>query len=244
MHITDSVATAARLDMIAAFTALGQYSCTHDFGGVVTDLVGMVLVPGVYCSTQFLISGALVLDGTSQPAGVWIFKSGSSIVLTGGQVSVIGAGPCSVWWRAVSSVTIGTYSTMVGNVLASTSITILTGATLNGRALANTATVTMDTNTVITPVSCSATSAAPPTPSPLPVASSTSTVGGAQNSPTLGAAAEFSVLAGASGCCHSSCVTVSTESGSCMSNVVCIVLRSVLVEVARLSGNWAGVLQD
>jgi LPXTG-motif cell wall-anchored protein len=52
-----------------------------------------------------------------------------------------------VWWREVSSATLGTNTSLTGNVLALTSISLQTGASLNGRALAQTGAMTLDTNT-------------------------------------------------------------------------------------------------
>jgi len=57
-----------------------------------------------------------------------------------------GKGP-NVYWQVGSSATIGTYSTFVGNIIATASITMTTGATTTGRLFALNGAVTMDTNT-------------------------------------------------------------------------------------------------
>jgi hypothetical protein len=49
----------------------------------------------------------------------------------------------------VSSATFDANSTLVGNILASTSITLAAGAQLNGRAFARTAAVTLSSNNII-----------------------------------------------------------------------------------------------
>ena len=125
----------------AAFGALDQ-SCTTTYAGT-QDLVGLNLVPGVYCAGAFSLSGTLTLSGS----GVWIFKSAATLI-TSGTANVVGGSSCDVWWRVVSSATLGTNTSLVGNILASTSISLQTGASLNGRALAQTGAVTLDSNTI------------------------------------------------------------------------------------------------
>jgi type VI secretion system secreted protein VgrG len=67
--------------------------------------------------------------------------------LTAGSDDEILGSPCNVWWKVVSSATIGSGTTFIGNIMALTSISLGTGATLNGRALAQTGAVTLDNNT-------------------------------------------------------------------------------------------------
>lgn len=130
----------------AAFGTLDQ-GCNTTYPGT-KDLVGENLVAGVYCAGAFALSGTLTLSGT----GVWIFKSAATLI-TSGTANVVGGNACDVWWRAVSSATLGTNTQLTGNILALTSISLQTGAVLNGRALAQTGAVTLDTNT-ITGASC------------------------------------------------------------------------------------------
>ena len=116
------------------------------FGAGVVDLVGANLVPGVYCADAFTLSGTLTLSGS----GVWVFKSAATLI-TSGTANVVGGDPCNVWWRVVSSATLGTNTSLIGNILALTSIGLDTGATLYGRALAQNAAVTLDRNTISGP---------------------------------------------------------------------------------------------
>lgn len=130
----------------AAFIALDQ-PCDTTYPGT-KDLVGEDLVAGVYCAGAFELSGTLTLNGT----GVWIFKSASTLI-TSGTANVVGGDPCDVWWRDVSSATLGTNTSFTGNILSSTSISMQTGAALDGRAFAQTGAVTLDEN-VITGEEC------------------------------------------------------------------------------------------
>jgi len=126
----------------AAFGYIDQ-GCDVTYPGAFKDLVGLNLVPGVYCADAFELSGTLTLSGS----GVWIFKSASTLI-TSGEAVVVGGDPCSVWWRVVSSATLGTNTVFTGNILSLTSISLETGASLDGRALAQTGAVTLDANTI------------------------------------------------------------------------------------------------
>jgi len=153
--------TTAQADNTAAFGALiagGNAVCDTDYGAVVQDLVGLSLVPGVYCAGAFTLTGTLTLSGV----GVWIFRSADTLI-TSGTANVVGGDSCNVWWRVPSSATLGTNTQLTGNILALTSISLQNGATLNGRALAQTGAVTLAANTVTGPV-CQA--APPPTAVP------------------------------------------------------------------------------
>ncbi len=130
----------------AAFISLDQ-PCDTTYPGT-KDLVAENLVAGVYCAGAFTLSGTLTLNGT----GVWIFKSASTLI-TSGTANVVGGNPCNVWWRDVSSATLGTNTSLTGNILSSTSVSLQTGAALNGRALAQTGAVTLDAN-IITGAAC------------------------------------------------------------------------------------------
>ena len=138
-NAADSLAT--QTDDTAAFGYIDQ-GCDTTYSGT-KDLVASNLVAGVYCAGAFTLSGTLTLNGT----GVWIFKSASTLI-TSGTANVVGGDPCSVWWRQVSSAVLGTNTSLVGNILSSTSISLQTGASLNGRAMAQTGAVTLDNNTI------------------------------------------------------------------------------------------------
>jgi hypothetical protein len=107
-HINDASAIAAQADISTAvtgvWTTLNQ-TCTASYADG-TDLTGISpLVPGVYCSAgSFLLTKNLTLTGTS---GVWIFKTGSTLITSPGS-SVTGGDPCNVWWRIGSAATLGT----------------------------------------------------------------------------------------------------------------------------------------
>ncbi|MBU4465853.1 MAG: DUF3494 domain-containing protein, partial [Actinobacteria bacterium] len=68
------------------------------------------------------------------------------------------ASACNVFWQVSSSATIDTgVLGFVGTVMADDSITARTGSRITGRLLARTGAVTLDTNTLVRPTSCSTT---------------------------------------------------------------------------------------
>lgn len=153
--------TAAKNDLVTAYDGLAgganaDANCdpAYQFGTGNKDLSGASLVPGVYCADTFTLTGTLTLSGS----GVWVFRSAATLI-TSGTANIVGGDPCNVWWQVPSSATLGTSTSLKGNILALTSITMDTSATLNGRALARNGGVTLDHNT-ITNAACTAATAA------------------------------------------------------------------------------------
>jgi hypothetical protein len=149
LHPQDAIAVAAHADLLVAFDSLAAFACEHDLTG--QELGGQTLAPGVYCfDTTAGITGELTLDAGGDADGVWIFQLGTALTTaTGSAVTMAGSGnPCNVFWRIGSSATLGTTSSMQGNVLASASITLTSGSSLVGRAMAVNAAVTSDDNAV------------------------------------------------------------------------------------------------
>jgi hypothetical protein len=165
IHAADAAALSAQSSLTTAYNSAAGQSCTQDLSG--QNLGGKVLIPGVYCfSSSAQLTGSLTLNGQGNAAAVWIFKIGSTLTTASGSSVVMTAGgsQCNVFWQVGSSATVGTSTSLAGNILALTSITMTTGANLVGRALARNGAVTLDTNN-ITPLTCSASTA----PAPIPV---------------------------------------------------------------------------
>jgi hypothetical protein len=149
----------------AAFGSLSQ-GCEfagYQFGTGLVDLGGANLVPGVYCADSFGLTGTLTLNGVA--GDVWIFRAASTLI-TASDAVVTGGDPCNVWWQVGSSATLGTRTSLIGNILALTSIDLQTGTNLNGRALAQTGAVTLDSNTITANACLTAPVSAPPTTVP------------------------------------------------------------------------------
>jgi hypothetical protein len=149
IHAADAAALAAQNSVTTAYNDLASQACTQDLTG--QNLGGLTLVPGVYCfSATAQITGTLTLNAQGNPNAAFVFRIGTAITTASGSsvVMINGGSSCNVFWQVGSSATLGTNSTLAGNILALTSITATTGARIQGRALARTGAVTLDTNTV------------------------------------------------------------------------------------------------
>ena len=151
LHFGDAAAQQAQTDLTAAYNDASGRPCPamNNLTGLVLGSGGTVLtlVPGVYCfASTAQLTGNLVLNG----AGVYIFQVGSALTTASGSSMTLtnGAEACGVWFQVTSSATLGTTTSMVGNLIALSSITLNTGASVNGRVLARTGTVTLDSNNV------------------------------------------------------------------------------------------------
>ncbi len=161
LHETDAVAEQAKVDLVTAYDNAAGQPVTAT---IPTELGGQTLTAGVYDSAAgtFGITGTLTLDAQGDPNAVFIFQMASTLdTASASSVSLInGAQACNVFWQVGSSATLGTNSSLMGNILALTSITLTTGATVEGRVLARNGAVTLDTNTITRAV---CTAAAPDT---------------------------------------------------------------------------------
>jgi type VI secretion system secreted protein VgrG len=106
-------------------------------------------------STSPDLTGVLTLNFLGLSDQNFVFQIAASDTLTtesGSSVIIEGAGAHdNVYWEVGSSATLGTTTSFVGNIIASTSITLATGATINcGSAIALTGAVTLDDNTIST----------------------------------------------------------------------------------------------
>jgi hypothetical protein len=172
-HIADAVAVQAKTDLVSAYNDAAGRPVT---GNVAVELGGRTLGPGVYSSGGvFGITGTLTLNAHGDPNAVFIFQSSATLTTaSGSRVRLInGARFCRVFWVVPSSATLGTNSTFVGHIFASTSIHAQTGATVQGQLLAQTGEVTLDTNTITNGI-CANVSPSP-TPSPTPSGTATPT---------------------------------------------------------------------
>lgn len=110
------------------------------------------VTPGVYTIGAGTLNGTLTLNG----AGVYIFRSDSSITTSGGTM-ILENGACAsnVFWQIPTDMTISG-SHIEGTIIADTGLISFTGgATLTGRAFSLTKQVTLS-STVITEPTCAA----------------------------------------------------------------------------------------
>jgi hypothetical protein len=150
-----SPAGVAQTNLGTAYTNAMNAPCpaTNNYANV--NLGNRTLVPGVYCQSTAPVgglSGTLILNGP----GIYIFQLGSTLITaSGATISLIGgAQPCDIFWQVSSSVTLGSTTAFVGNIMALDSIAMNARATLWGRALARTGAVTLINNRIIQPSGC------------------------------------------------------------------------------------------
>ena len=141
IEINSPLATNCNRDLQIAYNATLVPSCPAS--NIRAELGGLTLFPGVYCSaSEMKFSAAtLTLDGQGDSAAQFIFQVGTALT-TASTTSFIlqnGAQIQNVFWAIGTSVTLGSYSSFVGNIFAHKAISFDTSATLNGRALALTA---------------------------------------------------------------------------------------------------------
>lgn len=160
IHQGDALATTTFTERVAAQTRLEAMRTEVGIKATYGDLSGLTLAPGVYSLTapayNLGVGKVLILDGTGFVNPQWVFLATSSIIMdTNSVVNLVNADAgASVYWNAVSSITMNVGASMVGNFLAQTSITMLANANIVcGRALAGTGTVTMSSN-VVTSSNC------------------------------------------------------------------------------------------
>ena len=138
----------AQADLTAAYTKAAGHAPSAT---VPADLGGLTLAPGVYKNASSIgLTGTLTLDAQGDPDALFVFQAGSTLITaSASEVRLVnGAQPCNVFWKVGSSATLGSSSTLVGNILAQASISMTDGVTLTGRALARTAAVTLINDTI------------------------------------------------------------------------------------------------
>lgn len=140
--------TTAVNNMVTAYNdAAGRPS--PDFVELGTgNIGGRTLAPGLYkWSNTVTIPTSITISGGAND--VWIFQIAGNLTMSSAITITLagGAQAKNIYWQVAGTVTIGTTSSVQGNILSMTGITFQTGASLNGRALAQTA-VVMDGNAI------------------------------------------------------------------------------------------------
>ena len=149
-HAGDSVTQGAKTDLQTAYDDAGSRlpNIAQD-----AELGGEILTEGVYQGGATGLTGDLTLNFQGSDTTQFIFKLTALTTASNSNVIIQNPGPagtdaCRVVWQVSSSVTFGTSTDFVGDVLAHTSITANTSSTFKGRLLALNGAVTLDTNTI------------------------------------------------------------------------------------------------
>ena len=149
-HAGDSLTQGAKTDLQTAYDDAGSRlpNIAQD-----AELGGEVLTEGVYQGGATGLTGDLTLNFQGSDTTQFVFKLTALTTASNSNVIIQNPGPagtdaCRVVWQISSSVTFGTSTDFVGDVLAHTSITANTSSTFQGRLLALNGAVTLDTNTI------------------------------------------------------------------------------------------------
>jgi len=151
VHLGNAVAAQARSDARDAFDLFAGLPLGTDLSGVDLGTIG-ILLPGIYSfASSAQLTGALLLDFTSNPGGSFIFQIGSTLTTASNSAvnTLGGTSGSGIFWNVGSSATLGTGTSFAGNILADQSITLNSGASIIcGRAVALVGAVTMDGNSI------------------------------------------------------------------------------------------------
>ena len=139
-----AAAQACAADELIAYQTLKNLTCTPGNTLANSDLSGVTLLPGVYCSGSGSLSisaTALTLDGNGDSNSQFIFQTATTVETATATSFILinGAQATNVYWQVGTSVTLGLQSSFVGNIVAKVSISVGTTTTVNGRALAQAA---------------------------------------------------------------------------------------------------------
>lgn len=170
---------------IAALTAASG-ALASNRGGTATPVelgAGRTILPGAYSGGTLGVTGTLTLDGAGDANSVFIFRAASTLVTAVASKVLLtnGAQACNVFWQIGSSATLGGSSTIVGHVIAQASISIGTSSSVDGQLIAISGAVTLGGTTLVNNA-CTAVSVAPvavassvatPTPSTTSVGTTT-----------------------------------------------------------------------
>jgi hypothetical protein len=131
-------------DELTAYDELQGLTCTTDNTLASSDLSGLTLFPGVYCSASgvFTISATtLTLDGNGDEDSQFIFQTATTLTTSTATSFILtnGTQANNVYWQIGTSATLGLGSSFVGHIVAGVTINVGHTSTVVGRCLAQAA---------------------------------------------------------------------------------------------------------
>lgn len=150
-----SLAGPAQASALTAYNDLKGQTCLpeNNLSGKILGVStgATLLTPGIYCfATSAQLTATLTLDDGGNPNAIFIFQIGTTLTTaSNAQVIMSGGGRGSnVYWQVGTSATVGTGTSLRGNLIASTSITLTTNSYTTGRVFALDGAVTIDTTAI------------------------------------------------------------------------------------------------
>jgi hypothetical protein len=156
-EIDSMLAIACTFDLRIAHNVASTASCQYRL--LSSELSGLTLTPGVYCSSSGMFTiarlASVTLDALNNHKALWVFQTMKVITGAGTSVNIVNGGDANnVYWVVGTSIKCGFNSSFVGNILAQTSITLGFQTKLNGRAFAlNTVTLSGSITVTLPPTS-------------------------------------------------------------------------------------------
>jgi hypothetical protein len=141
---TTVAASNCAADELTAYDELQGLTCPPQNTLANSDLSGVTLFPGVYCSGSgflTLFDGSLTLDGNGDTDSQFIFQTATTLT-TATATSLIlnnGTQAKNVYWQIGSSATLALSSSFVGHILAGVTISVDHTTSIVGRCLAQAA---------------------------------------------------------------------------------------------------------
>ena len=152
LHTGNVAAADGQTDLTTAFNDAAARPPRLIISG---DIGGLTFTSGVYqsSSTLDISSGDLTLNALGNSNAVFIFQIASTLTVAPdrGVVLAGGARAARIFWQVGDSATLGTNSSVKGNILAEQSIDVRKNAVLVGRALVRSSAVTMENSYVQLP---------------------------------------------------------------------------------------------
>ena len=131
-------------DELIAYQILKGLTCTPENTLANSDLSGLTLISGVYCSSSGTLSisaTTLTLDGNGDYGSQFIFQTVTTVTTATSTSFILinGAQAKNVYWQVGSTATLGLGSFFVGHVLAGVTINVGHTTSVVGRLLAQAA---------------------------------------------------------------------------------------------------------
>ena len=172
-YLNSANAKACAISVNSAYNDASVATCQHNLAA--SDLSGLTLLEGVYCSApgtfSIAASSVLYLDARNVPSAQWVFQTDTTVI-TGASSSIAlinGANAANIWWAVGTSATIGTYSVFVGTLLTHVSVTLGYRSKIIGRTFAMSSVTLAGDVTVIVPPSPTVKPTSSPTSAPTAV---------------------------------------------------------------------------
>jgi hypothetical protein len=138
LEANTSPAVNCAADEMTAYLYFKGVTCSHTLAS--TELSGLTLLPGVYCTTTglTLTNTPLYLDAQSNSNAQFIFQAATTLITAANSQIILlnGALVKNVYWQIGTTATLGANSSFIGQILAGTSISVGANVTVLGRLFA------------------------------------------------------------------------------------------------------------